>query len=81
MGHLSAIEFSQTQFPIKNVLNDIPIHREMPCHYSSTREGKLLQKALKSQTQRNQRSSGLFFVAAGKIAGFESPEPILDDGQ
>jgi hypothetical protein len=50
----------------------------MPCYYSSTREGRLLQKALKSRAQRNQRPSMPFFVAAGKIAGFESSEPILD---
>jgi hypothetical protein len=31
--------------------------------------------------QRNWKSSRPFFVTAGKIARFESPEPILDDGQ
>jgi hypothetical protein len=81
MEHSSASEFSQTQFPVKNALDGSPIHEEMPCHDSSTRERKLLQKALKSQTQRNQKSSRPFFVAAGKIAGFESPEPILGGEQ
>jgi hypothetical protein len=81
MGQPSASEFSQTQFPIKNALDGSPIHREMPCYYSSTREGKLLQKAVKSRIQRNQRSSKLFFFATEKFTGFESPEPILDDLQ
>jgi hypothetical protein len=53
----------------------------MSWHYSSTRGGKLLQKAAKSQAQRNETFSRPFFVAAGKIAGVESPEPILDGGQ
>jgi hypothetical protein len=81
MKHPSASEFSQTQFPIKNTLDGGPIHQEMPCHYSNTREGKLLQKALKSRAQRNQKVSRSLFVAAGKIAGFEFFEPILDDEQ
>jgi hypothetical protein len=74
-------EFSQTQFLIKNALNGSPIHREIPCHYSSTREGKLFQKALKSCAQRNQTSYRLFFVAAENFAGLESPESILHRGQ
>jgi hypothetical protein len=53
----------------------------MPCHYSRTRERKLLQKALKSEVQSNQKYYNPFFIAARKIAGFESPEPILDGGQ
>jgi hypothetical protein len=53
----------------------------MACHYSSTREGKLIQKALKNRAHGNQGSSRLFFVAVGKIAGCESSEPILDGGQ
>jgi hypothetical protein len=36
---------------------------------------------LKSGTQRNQRCFRPFFIAAGKIVEFESPEPILDAGQ
>jgi hypothetical protein len=80
MGHPSASEFSQTQFSIKSALDGSPIHREMPCHSSSTREGKLLQKALKSRVQKKQRSSRPFVIAAGKIAGFESPGSILDCG-
>jgi hypothetical protein len=31
--------------------------------------------------QRNQRSSRPFFVAAGKFAGFESPESNFDSGE
>jgi hypothetical protein len=81
MGHPSVSGFFQTQFPIKNTCDGSPIHREMPCHYSSNREAKLLQKALKSRAQWNQRSSRAFFVVAGKIAGFESREPILDGRQ
>jgi hypothetical protein len=52
MGRLSASEFSQTQFSIKNALDVSPIHREMPCDYSSTQEGKFLQKALKSRLKK-----------------------------
>jgi hypothetical protein len=81
MGHPSASEFSQTQGSIKKAFNGSRIHREIPCHYSSTRERKRLQKALKSRAQRNQRFSKPFFVAAGKIAGFESPELIPESGQ
>jgi hypothetical protein len=81
MEHRSANEFSETEFPIKNALDGSPIHREMPCPYSSTREGKLLLKALESWAHRNQRSFRPFFVAAGKIAELESLEPIIDDGQ
>jgi hypothetical protein len=81
MEHPSANEFSQTQFPIKNTLDGSPIQQELLCHYSSTREGKLRQKALKSQAQRNQRPFRPFFVVPGKIAGFESPESILNCGQ
>jgi hypothetical protein len=80
-GHSSVSEGSQTQFSLTNAFDGSPIHREMPCYSSSTREWKLRQKAIKSQAQRNQRSSRPFFVAAGKIAGFESTEPILDGGQ
>jgi hypothetical protein len=81
VGHPSASEFSQTEFPIKNTLDDSLMQQEMSCHCSGTREGKLLQKALKSRAQRYQRSSGPFFVAAEKITGLESSEPVLDDGQ
>jgi hypothetical protein len=49
MRYPSASKFSQTQFPIKNALDGSPIHREMPCHYSNTREGKLFQKTLNNQ--------------------------------
>jgi hypothetical protein len=66
---------------IKNVIDESPIHREMLCYYSSTCEGKLLQKALKGWAQKNQWSSRPFFVAAGKFTGFQSPESILDHGQ
>jgi hypothetical protein len=38
-------------------------------------------ESAEEQTPRNQRFSRLFFVTAGKIAGFESPESILDGGQ
>jgi hypothetical protein len=81
MRYPSACEFSQTQFPIKNALDGSPIRREMPCQCSSIREGKLLQKTLKSRDNRNQRFSRPFFVAAGMIVGFESLESILDDEQ
>jgi hypothetical protein len=81
MGHSSANEFSQSQSPIKNALDGSPIHQEIACRLLSTREEKLLQTALKSQAHGNQRSSRPFFVAAGKVAGFESPEPIIDGGQ
>jgi hypothetical protein len=80
-GHPSASEFFQTKFPIKNALDGSPIYREMPCHCSSTLEEKLPQKALKSREQRYQRSSRPFFVATGKIAGFESHKSILDGEQ
>jgi hypothetical protein len=50
-------------------------------NYSSIREGKLLQKVLKSRAQRNQRFSSPFFAAARKIARFESSESIFDGGQ
>jgi hypothetical protein len=81
MDHPFASELSQTKFPINNVLDGRPIHREIACYYSSIHEGKPLQKALKSQAQRKQKSSRQFFVAVEKIAGFESPEPILESGQ
>jgi hypothetical protein len=32
-------------------------------------------------TQKDQKSSRRFFIAAGKFAEFEFHEPILDDGQ
>jgi hypothetical protein len=64
-----------------NPIDGSPIHREIRCHYSSTREGKPLQKAQKNRAHRNQTSSRPFFVAAGKVAGFEYPELILGDGQ
>jgi hypothetical protein len=50
-GHSSASEFSQTQFPIKNVLHGRPIYREMLCHHSGTHERTLFQKALKSRAK------------------------------
>jgi hypothetical protein len=81
MGHPSACEFSQTQFPISNSLDGDRSAEKCPAITQALAKGKLLQKALKSRAQRNQRSSRPFFVAAGKVAGFESPEPTLDGGQ
>jgi hypothetical protein len=42
---------------------------------------EISSESAEEPAQRNQKSFGPFFVAAGKIAEFESPEPILDDGQ
>jgi hypothetical protein len=81
MGHSSASGFSHSESLIKNALDGNQIHREISYPYSSSREGKLLQKALKSRAYRNQTFSTPFFVAAGKFAGFESPESIFDSGQ
>jgi hypothetical protein len=57
------------------------MQREMYCHCPGTPEGKLLQKVQKSRAHKNQMSSSSAFVAAGKIAEFESPKTILDDRQ
>jgi hypothetical protein len=70
----------QTQFSIKNTLDGSRFIEKCTTITRALAKGNFFRKRWRVGPKK-QRSFRSVFVVAGKIIGFESPEPILDGGQ